>query len=100
MFNTGLLVVLELSHPFWPVFGLDAAGLCPRVSRVEFGVPLQGPELLEPDPPYGPIKKKTVHMPIMSIQAEGPHAARWRLLVRWQRCVIAARAIRFPAVEK
>ena len=64
------LIVLEVSHPLGPVFGLGVAGSGPGACRVELAMPLQPPQFFETYFSQRRIQKKTVHVPIVSIHAE------------------------------
>ena len=56
----------------WPVFGQDAAGFGPGTCRIELSVPFQRPEFFEANLSDGPIKEKTVDVPVVPVYAEGP----------------------------
>ena len=64
------LVILEVSHPFGPVFGAHPAGLGPWVRGVPFLVPLQGPQLLETDSSNRPIEKQSIHVSAVTVYAK------------------------------
>lgn len=50
-----LLIILEVSHPFRPIFGLRSADFGPGTCRVEILTPLQCPQLFESDLSDRPI---------------------------------------------
>lgn len=67
------LVLFETAHPFGPVFGLHAAGLCPAAFRIEVSMPRQRPQFLEPDLPDRPIEKNAVDHLAVSVETDSSH---------------------------
>lgn len=69
-------VILKASHPFRPVFGVDAAGLGPDVGRAELAMPPECPQFLKPDlPDRTAIQKKAVYIAVMPVDADQTHLA-------------------------
>lgn len=79
-------VVLEMPHPFGPIFRLHAAGLGPTIRRVELAMPLQGPQFLESDLPNRPIQEQAVYATIVAVDAHGFHEQSVSIVV-WRRLV-------------
>jgi len=62
------LVVLKLSHPLRPVFGLHASGSRPGIRHVPLEMPLERPKLFDPDFSNRPIQEQAVYIPVVPVQ--------------------------------
>jgi hypothetical protein len=64
------LIVFEVSHPIRPV----PAHMRSLVYGVDAAIPLELPQLLEPDFSDGVIQKSAVYVPVVPVDAKGIHS--------------------------
>ena len=66
-------VILKASHPFGPVARLHAASFGPGAANIEVAMPVERPQLFEPDLPDGPIQEGAVDRSAVPVQTNPPH---------------------------
>jgi len=69
----GRSIVLKASHPFGPVACLDVAGEGVETVGIEITMPIERPQLLEPNSADGPVQKSAVDRRIVPVQTDPPH---------------------------
>src|SRR4030042_63494 len=85
---TARSIVLKASHPFGPVACLDLAGEGVETVGIEITMPIERPQLFEPDFADGPVQKSAGDRRTMPIQAAPPHF------------IAAGKVFRRPVIER